>query len=140
MDIDKLAKELEDEEGFISYAYKDSRGYLTIGIGRLIDKEKGGGISKDEAYLLLANDIDEKYKELCKALPWVLDQPDNVQRALTDMSFNLGVNGLLGFKRTLKLIQDGKYEEAAANAMLSKWATQVPNRAKRVTDRLKGIE
>lgn len=134
MDINKLTEELEDAEGFKPYAYKDSLGYWTIGIGRLIDKEKGGSITKDEAYYLLANDIDEKYKQLCAALPWVVDLSDDVQRALTNMTFQLGITGLLGFKRTLKLIQDGKFQEAANNALLSKWAKQTPVRAKRVTD------
>lgn len=137
MDISKLAQELEAEEGFRSYAYKDHLGYLTIGIGRLIDKEKGGGITHEEAKYLLANDIDEKYKQLCAAIPWVVDQPELIQRALTNLAFQLGVAGLLGFKRTLKLIQDGKYEEAAKNALLSKWARQTPQRAARVTDMIK---
>lgn len=137
MDKEKLAKELHVDEGFVGNAYQDSLGYWTIGIGRLIDKRRGGRITLAEAFFLLDNDIEEKWHELVTALPWVADQPDNIQRALCNMAFQLGVPGLLGFKRTLALVQAGKYEEAAKNAMLSKWAKQTPNRAKRVTDMIK---
>lgn len=138
----KLAGELWDDEGFREYAYQDSLGYWTIGVGRLIDKRKGGRITEQEAHYLLTNDIDEKYHELITALPWVQEHSDTIQRALTNMAFQLGINGLLGFKRTLSLIQERKYEEAAKNALLSKWAKQTPNRAKRVTDliRLGNVE
>jgi lysozyme len=137
MNRDKLADELEADEGFREHAYQDTLGYWTIGIGRLIDKRKGGRITKAEAFFLLDNDIEEKYHELITALPWVVDQPDHIQRALCNMSFQLGVPGLLAFKRTLALIQAKKYEEAANNALLSKWAKQTPNRAKRVTDMIR---
>lgn len=137
MDKEKLAGELEADEGFRDHAYLDSEGYLTIGIGRLIDKRKGGRITKEEALYLLDNDIEEKWHALITALPWVVDHPDNIQRALCNMAFQLGVAGVLGFKRTLALVQAKKYEEAAKNAMLSKWAKQTPVRAKRVTDMIK---
>lgn len=137
MDKNKLAKELYDDEGFRDHAYLDTEGYWTIGIGRLIDKRKGGRITEDEAYYLLDNDIEEKYHQLITALPWVVDHPDNIQRALCNMAFQLGINGLVGFKRTLALVQAKKYEEAAKNALLSKWAKQTPSRAQRVTDMIK---
>ena len=41
----------------VSHAYKDSRGYLTIGVGHLIDEELGGGLSEDEIDYLLANNL-----------------------------------------------------------------------------------
>jgi lysozyme len=137
MDKVKLAEELHDDEGFRDHAYQDSEGYWTIGYGRLIDKRKGGRITQEEADYLLDNDIEEKYHGLITALPWVTDHPDHVQRALCNMCFQLGVAGLLGFKRTLALIQAKKYEEAANNAMLSKWSKQTPERAKRVTDMIR---
>lgn len=137
MNKDKLAKELEDDEGFKSHAYLDSEGFWTIGIGTLIDKKKGGGITHDEAVYLLKNRMDEKIKQLIAALPWITEHPDKIQRALANMTYQLGITGLLGFKRTLMLIQQRKYVEAANNALLSKWAKQTPNRAKRVTDMIR---
>lgn len=137
---DRLKEDLLRDEGFVEYAYKDSLGYWTIGIGRLIDKRKGGRITLEEAYYLLGNDIDRKAKALYQALPWLSSQPEPVQRALMNMAFQLGVTGLLRFKRTLALIKEKKYNEAADNALKSLWAKQTPNRAKRVTDLIRSIE
>jgi len=133
----KLIIELTMEEGFVEHAYADHLGFLTIGIGRLIDKKKGGKISKQEADMLLSNDIDEKYAQLVTALPWVKDKSDNMQRALTNMTFQLGITGLLKFVNTLQMIKEGRHGEAADNALQSLWATQTPNRAKRVTDMIR---
>lgn len=137
---DKLAKQLYRDEGFVSHAYKDSLGFWTIGIGRLIDKDKGGGITEEEALYLLNNDIDRKTAELLKALPWV-DKLDEARKgALFNMAFQMGVPGLLKFKNTLALIQQGDYKAAALQMERSLWAKQTPNRAKRVIEQMeKGV-
>lgn len=137
MDKAKLKEELILDEGIVLHEYKDSLGYSTIGVGRLIDKKKGGGITKEEAMMLLDNDIERKSKELFKALPWVINAPELIQRALVNMAFQMGVEGVLGFKNTLALIQTKQYVKAADNALQSKWAQQTPNRAKRVTDMIR---
>lgn len=134
---DKLRTELTSDEGEVLYEYKDSLGYSTIGVGRLIDKRKGGGITHEEAMYLLNNDIELKSKQVFDALPWLKNYPDQVQRAIINMAFQMGVDGLLGFKNTLSLVQSKKYKEAADNALKSKWAQQTPNRAKRVTDMIR---
>lgn len=137
MDREKLKKELTSDEGEVLHEYKDSLGYSTIGVGRLIDKRKGGGITHEEAMHLLDNDITKKTAQVVDALPWIINHPDDVQRAVINMAFQMGIEGLLGFKNTLALIQAKKYREAADNALKSKWAQQTPNRAKRVTDMIR---
>lgn len=134
---DKLIRELRSDEGEVLHAYEDHLGYITIGVGRLIDKRKGGGISKKESAYLLQNDIEKKARELFSRAPWITSLDDVRQRALLNMAFQLGVDGLLGFKNTLRLIDEGKYEEAADNALQSKWARQTPNRAKVVTEMIR---
>lgn len=138
MDKDKLVLDLKRDEGFIPYAYEDSLGYLTIGYGTLIDK-RGGGIPEDVAALLLQRHVDENIAKVNKQLPWLSKHPENVQRAVHNMAYQLGVAGLLSFKTTLRLVEQKRYNEAADNALLSLWARQTPNRAKRVTDLLRGI-
>src|SRR3546814_11758334 len=49
------------------------------------------------------------------------------------MAFQMGAAGLAGFKNSLKLVEQKRWAEAAANMMLSKWAKQTPERAARVT-------
>src|SRR3546814_6643626 len=57
-------KHLNREEGRIPHAYQDSVGYWTIGVGRLIDKRKGGRLTNVEIDMLLANDIADKTEEI----------------------------------------------------------------------------
>lgn len=137
INIEKLKEELEFEEKFVREAYQDHLGYWTIGIGRLIDKRKGGGITREEAFYLLENDIGRALVRLRAELPWFSGLSDARQRALTNMAFQMGVDGLLGFKTTLALMQAGRFDEAAEQALKSKWAQQTPARAKRVTDMIR---
>lgn len=132
MDRDLFKQEIYRDEGKISYAYQDSLGYLTIGVGRLIDRRKGGGLSNDEIDYLLENDIDRVYTDVRNNIPWFDDLTDARQRALCNMCFQLGIGGLLKFKITLGLMRAGKFDEAAQNALKSKWAAQTPQRAKRI--------
>jgi lysozyme len=118
-----LIEELRRDEGVVLHEYKDHLGYSTIGIGRLIDKRRGGGITLQEAEYLLGNDVDKVYSELKARLPWFVEKPDYVQRALCNMAFQMGIEGLLKFKNTLQFIKSGNYSAAADNALKSKWAT-----------------
>lgn len=132
MDANKLMSELRRDESFVSHGYTDHLGYLTIGIGRLIDQRKGGGITEAEALYLLGNDVQKVYAQLHNTLPWFGKLSDALQRALCNMAFQMGIDGLLGFKNTLDMIRIGNYKAAAANARLSKWYSQTPERAERV--------
>ena len=78
--IDSLESQLRRDEGEVLHAYSDSLGYLTIGVGRLIDARRGGGISGDESAYLLRNDIERKTGELLRRAPWVAEL-DPVRRA-----------------------------------------------------------
>ena len=130
--IEELTAQLRRDEGEVLHAYPDHLGFLTIGIGRLIDKQKGGGISSDEASYLLANDIRTKTAGVLAALPWAA-QLDEVRRGvLIAMAFQMGLNGLLGFKTTLALVQGGNYTRAAEGMGDSRWAKQTPARAARL--------
>lgn len=129
---DTLIKELRRDEGVVSHAYQDSLGYWTIGVGRLIDKRKGGKLSDAEIDYLLTNDIKECVEDLDRALPWWRSLSDTRRRVLVNMRFNLGLNGLLGFKNTLKFIETGDYKRAAENMLKSLWAKQVKGRAVRL--------
>lgn len=133
---EKIIKQLTDEEGVVLHAYPDHLGYLTIGIGRLIDKRKGGGISLDEANYLLINDITAKTAEVEKALPFYDELNDARQAVLVVMAFQMGVHGLLAFKNTLQLIRLAKYKEAGEGMLNSLWARQTPERAKRMAKQM----
>lgn len=133
MDFAKLAIELEEEEGNKPYAYQDHLGYWTIGIGILIDKRKGGGLRPEEVTFIFENRMKILSAELQERLPWFHTLADARQRVLMQMAFQMGVDGLMGFKNTLKMIEEGKYMMAAAGMLQSKWAKQTPDRAERLS-------
>lgn len=124
--------QLRVDEGFVPHAYTDSLGYLTIGIGRLIDKRKGGGITEEEAEMLLSNDLARTEGELLGELPWVAGLDSARKQVLVNMAFNMGMRTLLTFRATLAAVQRGDYATAADQMVKSKWYGQVGNRAKRL--------
>lgn len=128
---------LEKHEGFRQFPYMDTTGHLTIGIGRNL---KDRGITKAEALYLLQNDIADFKKQLDDRLYWFENCPDAVKDVLIDMCFNLGLNGLLQFTRTLEHIKNENYMLAAEEMLKSKWAKQVGTRATELAEILKNTK
>jgi lysozyme len=54
-----------------------------------------------------------------------------------NMAFQMGVDGLLKFNKTLTLVEQGKYKEAADNMLKSLWAKQTPARAERMAQQMR---
>lgn len=127
-----LLAELRRDEGVVPHAYQDHLGYWTIGVGRLIDKRKGGRLSDEEIDYLLANDIARFKAGLDEHLPWWRGLDPVRQRVLVNMAFNLGINGLLGFKNTLAAVKAKRWIDASRGMLASKWADQVGLRAHRL--------
>lgn len=129
LSIQALEALLVRQEGVKLSAYRDSEGYWTIGVGRLIDAQKGGTISRAEAMFLLKNDIDRIIAGLYSRWPWIatLDEPRQI--VLANMAYNIGIGGLALFTQTLAFVRDGDYGRAADAMLKSKWASQVKGRA-----------
>tara|TARA_B100001063_G_C16697440_1_gene520636 strand:+ start:568 stop:1164 length:597 start_codon:yes stop_codon:yes gene_type:complete len=127
---DALIHQLTLHEGMVLKPYKCTSGKLSIGVGRNLDDR---GITEAEAELMLSNDIDDFSDRLKREIPWMAELSPVRQRVLLDMAFNLGISGLLKFKRTLKAIRAKQYEKAAEMMLDSRWATQVGQRAKRLS-------
>ena len=135
--ISELTTQLNRDEGRRKSAYQDHLGFWTVGVGRLIDARKGGGLRDDEMDYLLRNDINDRIDALTRALPWFQDLDDVRRGVLLNMAFQLGTEGLLGFVTTLSLVKAGKYKEASEQMLKSKWAGQTPERAKRLSDQMR---
>jgi lysozyme len=134
----ELVKQLRGDEGEKPCAYQDHLGYWTIGVGRLVDSRKpGAGLRSDEITYLLNNDIDDRIDALTRRLPWFQNLDDARKGVLLNMSFQLGVDGLLGFKNTLAMIERGEYARAAEAMLFSRWAEQTPARAKRMSEQMR---
>ena len=125
--MDRIKEQLIRHEGLRLKPYRCTAGKLTIGIGRNLDD---CGISQSEAYVMLINDIMNCEKQLQAKIPDIYNGLDEVRKSvLLNMCFNLGINGLLGFKNTLAFVKAGDWERAANNMLVSRWAKQVGRRA-----------
>lgn len=134
----ELTRQLRGDEGVKATVYKDHLGYDTIGVGRLVDPRKpGSGLRPSEIDMLLQNDIDDRIEALTRRLPWFQNLDDARRGVLLNMSFQLGVDGLLGFKNTLAMVESADYMGAARNMLQSKWATQTPERAARMAEQMR---
>ncbi len=130
IDRETMVRQLRLHEGERLKPYRCTAGKLTIGVGRNLDDR---GITAEESAYLLANDITREERALLNALPWVAQLDEVRQRVLLDMAFNMGLGGLLQFKNTLATIKAGDYQRAASMMLDSRWATQVGQRAERLS-------
>jgi lysozyme len=130
-------EQIKRHEGLVLHAYKDSLGYLTIGYGRLIDKAKHGGISEGEAEYLLQNDVSIVLAALHRNIPFFDSLCVPRQAVLVNMAFQMGIQGVQKFKKTLTLVEMGLYDEAADNMLKSLWAKQTPNRANEMAEQMR---
>jgi lysozyme len=131
---EELKKQLIRHEGLKRKVYKDSEGYLTIGVGRNL---QGNGMSIDECLMLLDNDIKKCDAQIRAVLPWTASLDPARFDVLMNMCFNLGVDGLLKWRPTLQLIERGEYDSAADKMLAQKWARQVGQRAVELASQLR---
>ncbi len=136
-------------EGMRLQAYRCPAGRLTIGIGRNLEanpltKEEGKvagdwqhGITRECAFYLLRHDIERIEKELRAKISFWNRLDDERQYALLDMAFNLGVSGLLKFKKMLAWLWIGDWAQAALECLDSRYARTNIRRAKRIAFLLK---
>lgn len=128
MNIESMAAILRRNEGWRQKPYRCTAGKLTIAYGRNLEDV---GISRDEAEMMLLNDIRKAAADLDFAMRWWRDLSDVRQEALCDMAFNLGLPRLSGFRRMLAALQAERWQDAAAECLDSKYARDVGQRAER---------
>ncbi len=137
---EELIESIKLGEGFSSTVYNCTSSRATIGYGRCVDEAVGGGISEEEAEMLLMNDI-RYFAEAAErvvgrvAWSWINQRQRD---ALTEMCFNMGEGNLKKFKNMIAAIGTHDMDRAADEALDSRWAQQVGQRAKRLADKLRG--
>lgn len=134
-------------EGSRPSVYKDTIGNLTIGVGFNLDSLDAPHICgmfginykavASGEVALTQPQVDEVFEyqlslvigSAMQIFPTFITMPDNVQAAICDMIFNLGLTGFIKFTQTIEDIKAGNYSQAAKDALNSEWAKQVPSRA-----------
>lgn len=124
---------LEREEGRRSRPYSDTRGHLTIGIGRNL---LSPGLRENEIDYLFYNDLEDATKRCEAIFPGFRNIEPPRQMALLQMSFQLG-NKFTGFHKLIGKVKDKDWDGAGQEAFQSDWAMQTPQRAARVITMLK---
>lgn len=138
-----LVSDLERDEGVRLFPYRDSRGFLTIGVGHNITADPAMaaqisqlmrvGISQAQVGTLLASDIAAVERRLDADLPWWRSLDDVRQDVVVNLAFNLGEGKLATWHHTLGDIQAGRFKAAEVDLENDQpWASQVHARAQRL--------
>ena len=144
MNLIKLQDEIADDEGVKYETYRCSLGHLTGGIGHLItewDEEVYAGsvgtrIPHQQVDEWFAKDIETTIKDCNLLFSQFNNLPDDIQRVLANMCFQLGRPRLSKFKNMIAAVQDLDWARMADEMEDSNWYRQTPNRAQRLIDRV----
>ena len=146
MDIEKLRKQLEIDEGIVHEVYLDHLGLATFGIGHLVidsdpeyGAEVGTAVAESRCIEVFNQDVEIVLSD-CKILYPDFDElPEEVQQIVANMMFNMGRPRLSKFKG-MKRGVDARDWNAAADVMVdSAWYRQVTNRAERLVERMRNV-
>lgn len=122
-----------DEGGMRLKAYQDSRGIWTIGVGHNLEAK---AIPRAAAEFIFETDLADAEHEVKELLPWTVDLDAVRYAVVVNMAFNLGMAGLLQFRRALAAMERGDWADAAKEMLDSLWATQVGGRALRLAQQM----
>ena len=147
MNLDKLREELAEDEGCKYEIYLDHLGLPTFGIGHLITKndpeygkDVGTVIEQSRVQSAFNLDITVTIEDCHRLYKDFDDLPEEAQLIIANMMFNLGYPRLSKFKGMKAGVDARSWSSAADEMVDSRWYTQVPNRARRLVDRMRQIE
>ena len=146
MNMEKLQEELENDEGVKYEIYNDHLGYPTFGIGHLIldsDPEYGSDtgteVSEDRVKEAFASDVVGVVSDCETLYPDFEELPEDAQRIIANMMFNMGRTRLSKFKGMRYGVNTRDWNMAADEMVDSSWYKQVTNRADRLVERMRSI-
>ena len=129
--METLIQRIKRHEGLRLRPYKDSVGHPTIGYGHNLRIP----ITLNAALTILRDDIMKSYLDyLDMPVAVINDLSQNRKEVLLEMLFNLGLNGVLNFKRMIHALKWKQFDKAADEMLDSLWAKQVKSRAIELAD------
>lgn len=149
---DELFKLISRHEGIRNQIYKDSFGNPTIGIGfnlsdpnnrrilqqlNISELDLRNGLTDHQIKQIFDISLKQAIIDAKKFIPNLYTLPTNVQKALIDMSFNLGYVKLSKFINVKKALEQRDFNKAAQEMLNSNWARQVGNRATELSNMVK---
>ena len=146
MDIEKLREEIEYDEVNVKSIYLDHLHLPTFGIGHLVREsdpehgwEVGTPVSDDRCAEAFNEDIKTVVSDCYKLYPDFDDLPEEAQRIIANMCFNLGYPRLSKFKGMKRGVDARDWQSAADEMVDSRWYRQVTKRADRLVERMRNI-
>ena len=146
MDIDKLREEIEYDEGNVEKIYLDHLGLPTFGIGHLVTEwdeeygwEVGTEVSNDRCVEAFNKDIQTVVSDCHKLYSDFDDLPEEAQRIIANMMFNMGRPRLSKFKGMKRGVDARDWNAAADEMVDSRWYRQVTKRADRLVERMRNV-
>lgn len=149
INMNRLMRQIEIDEGKKLKAYHDTEGLLTVGIGHLIKKNDppgicdlklGDSITEDQCRELLNNDLAIAISDFRVIFNNWETIPAEAQEILINMLFNLGRDRFMKFKKLIAAIYEHNWSEAALQMEDSRWYRQVGDRSKRLVARMRTID
>ena len=146
MNIEKLREEIAADEGEVHEIYLDHLGLATFGIGHLVrddDPESGlpvgTPVDNDRVVEAFESDIKTVLSDCIKLYPDFDDLPEEAQRVIANMMFNMGRPRLSKFKGMKSGVDARDWNRAADEMVDSRWYRQVTNRADRLVTRVRAL-
>ena len=137
MDFEELKEHIKKEEGFRNKVYLDHLGNRTIGYGHLcLPNEKWDDdkiYDSKELNKTFEYDFNIACNDAEKLIAKNSIHPDAFC-VLIDMCFNMGSPRVSKFKKMFAALEVQDYQTASKEMLDSKWANQVPNRARRLSE------
>lgn len=130
--MNTLLKSIIEHEGFSHVAYPDplTKGApYTFGHGLTT-------ITESESIEIVKNRVSSIITALSLKLPYWNSIPDEAKEVLVEMAYQMGVSGLLGFKKTLYAVKTKDYVGASKQMLQSLWAKQTPKRAQTLAKKM----
>ena len=146
MNIDKLREEIAYDEGSVNEIYLDHLGLPTFGIGHLVRDDDpeyglpvGTPVDADRCAEAFESDIQTVLSDCDKLYPDFADLPEEAQRIIANMMFNMGYPRLSKFKGMKAGVDARDWNKAADEMVDSRWYRQVTKRADRLVERMRAI-
>lgn len=130
-----LLERVLEHEGFESKPYPDpltKAEPFTFGHGLTY-------ITEEESRWIVQGRLEQLRESLVAIHPWLSERPIEALEVVVEMAFQMGVRGTNNFRNMWSALQREDYETAANEMLDSRWAKQTPNRAKALSEIMRGL-
>ena len=140
---EELKEQIKEHEGFVPRTYSDSLGKRTIGFGHLCVEPEQWDDDKEYTREELERVFDKDFEEALKNAESLIGERSInfiAKQVIIEMVFQLGIGGVGKFKKMWSALDNEDYGEASFQMMDSLWAKQTPNRAEKLSQKMRSAK